>query len=84
MFSPENKVLFCNITEHTKELEKNNFFLASTIFPWFISRLRVFLYFSNPYEESFEFLEQVTDYHTEVPLHITYIFFCALFPITNP
>ena len=38
----------------------------STVFPWLTSRLRIFLYLSNPYEESFQFPEQVVDYHTEV------------------
>ena len=28
--------------------------------------MRIFLYVSNPYEESFEFEDQVADYHTEV------------------
>lgn len=38
------------------------------ILPWLSSRLRVFLYLSSPYEESFEFDHQVPDYHTEVSL----------------
>ena len=36
---------------------------------WLFSRLRVLLYLSNPYEESFEFEDQVSDYQTEVSLH---------------
>lgn len=38
----------------------------STVISWLFSRLRIFLYLSNPYEESFEFEHQVADYHTEV------------------
>ena len=33
---------------------------------WAISRLRTFLYLSNPMDEAFQFVHQVADYHTEV------------------
>ena len=39
---------------------------TTAVLPWLISRIRIFFYLSNPYEESFEFQEQVADYHTEV------------------
>lgn len=47
---------------------------------WLFSRLRLFLYLSNPYEESFEFEYQVADYHTEVSCHKIHslIMFCVL------
>ena len=45
---------------------------------WLISRLRIFLYLSDPYEESFEFVHQVADYHTEVS---TQAFFKQYFSI---
>ena len=41
-----------------------------SITKWFFSRLRVFFYLSDPYEESFEFVHQVADYHTEVGVFI--------------
>lgn len=52
---------------------KNESFNNSIIpvLPWLISRSRIFLYLSNPYEESFEFQEQVADYHTEVSKKVT-------------
>ena len=36
--------------------------------PWLISRLRPFLYLSDPREESFETVDRVPDYQTEVSL----------------
>jgi len=39
-----------------------------TFTQWMLSRLRIFLYISNPYEEMFESVDQVADYHTEVSL----------------
>ena len=39
---------------------------TSAVIPWLYSRMRIFFYMSNPYEESFEFEDQVADYHTEV------------------
>lgn len=39
---------------------------ASKVLSWLFSRLRVFLYLSDPYEESFEYEHEVADYHTEV------------------
>lgn len=39
---------------------------TSAVLPWLYSRMRIFFYMSNPYEESFEFEDQVADYHTEV------------------
>ena len=62
MDSPGN-ILFRNITEQVVEFEKTNFLNFSG---WALSRLRIFLYLSNPYEESFQYEHQVTDYHTEV------------------
>lgn len=41
---------------------------TSGFLPWLISRSRIFLYLSDPYEESFEFEHQVADYHTEVTM----------------
>ena len=41
-----------------------------SLFKWIISRVRFFIYASNPYEEMFEFEDQIPDYHTEVyPKH---------------
>ena len=48
-------------------------FSISEIFLWLFSRLRIFLYLSSPYEESFEFEHQVADYHTEVSYYLLVI-----------
>ncbi len=56
-----------NITIHNDCVLLNaQKFNISAIFLWLFSRLRIFLYLSSPYEESFEFEHQVADYHTEV------------------
>jgi hypothetical protein len=45
--------------------------------PWLISRFKPFLYLSDPREESFETVEQVPDYQTEVSLLLKFqIFEC--------
>ena len=37
-----------------------------SVFKWIFSRLRLFLYLSNPSDEAFEHQHQVADYHSEV------------------
>jgi hypothetical protein len=66
----------CSSNFSLQESEKANFVNTSDIFPWFISRLRIFLYLSNPYEESYHFEDQVPDYHTEVSHSNTIVFAC--------
>jgi hypothetical protein len=41
-------------------------FNYSHALPWLVSRLRIFLYLSDPREESFKSVHDVADYHTEV------------------
>ena len=41
-------------------------FNATDVLPWLVSRLRIFLYLSDPREESFQHVHEVADYHTEV------------------
>lgn len=55
-----------NLTNHAGVILSTKNLSVSTVLSWLFSRLRIFLYLSNPYEESFEFEHQVADYHTEV------------------
>lgn len=54
-----------NLTRLALSVDSVNY---SNTLPWLISRLRPFLYLSDPREESFEAFDQVPDYHTEVSL----------------
>merc|ERR1712071_433832 len=46
-----------------------------SVFKWIFSRLRLFLYLSNPSDEAFEHQHQVADYHSETfPLLVAFVF----------
>ena len=53
-----------NLTNNIIPISGNN----KNIFQWIISRVRFFIYASNPYEEMFESVDQMPDYHTEVSI----------------
>lgn len=57
---------FGNVTVNWNMASDRKPLNTSAFLPWLVSRSRIFLYLSNPYEESFEFEHQVADYHTEV------------------
>ena len=45
----------------------------SSVLSWVISRSRIFLYLSSPYEESFQFQHEIPDYQTEVGISFLFL-----------
>ena len=64
-------VPICNAPLNLTSLSTADYFNSSAVLRWLISRLRIFLYLSNPYEESFQHENEIADYHTEVLYNAT-------------
>ena len=74
-----NESLTDNVTVSWDGVSDRKPINTSAISSWLFSRLRIFLYLSDPYEESFEFVHQVADYHTEVQLMAAILGFTSNF-----